>query len=100
MSEMKEFAPVHPGEVLLEQFLNPLGISQYRVAKDIDVPARRINEIVHGQRSISANTALRLGLYFGTSAEFWMNLQAKYDLEVEKNQSGAEIMRKVKRSAA
>lgn len=100
MSKVKELAPVHPGEILLEVFLNPLGISQYRIAKDIDVPARRINEIVHGQRSISANTALRLGLYFGTPAEFWMNLQAKYDLEVEKGQSGAEIMRKVKRSAA
>ena len=100
MSEIKEFPPVHPGVILLEEFLNPLGISQYRIAKDIDVPARRINEIVHGQRSISANTALRLGLYFGTPAEFWMNLQAKYDLEIEKSQSGDEIMRKVKRSAA
>ena len=69
-------APVHPGEILLEEFLGPLGVSQYRLAKAVDVPARRINEIVHGQRRISADTALRLARYFGTSERFWINLQA------------------------
>jgi antitoxin HigA-1 len=77
-------APVHPGEILLEEFLGPLGVSQYQLAKAVDVPARRINEIVHGQRRISADTALRLARYFGTSERFWINLQARYDLEVEK----------------
>ena len=67
-------APVHPGEILLEEFLGPLGVSQYRLAKAVDVPARRINEIVHGQRRISADTALRLARYFGTSERFWINL--------------------------
>ena len=77
-------APVHPGEILLEEFLGPLGVSQYRLARAVDVPARRINEIVHGQRRISADTALRLARYFGTSERFWINLQARYDLEVER----------------
>jgi addiction module HigA family antidote len=72
--------PVHPGEILLTEFLEPLGVSQYQLAKAVDVPARRINEIVHGQRRISADTALRLARYFGTSERFWMNLQARYDL--------------------
>jgi addiction module HigA family antidote len=80
--------PVHPGEILLEEFLGPLSISQYRLAKDLAVPARRINEIVHGQRRISADTALRLARYFGTSERFWMNLQTRYDLEVEKDRLG------------
>ncbi len=71
---------IHPGEILLEEFLQPLELSQYRLAKDIHVPARRINEIVHGKRSVSADTALRLGRYFGTTAQFWMNLQSHYDL--------------------
>ncbi len=75
--------PVHPGEILMEEFLKPLNISQYRVAKDIHVPARRINEIVHGQRAISADTALRLSYYFGNSALFWMNLQSRYDLQTQ-----------------
>jgi addiction module HigA family antidote len=83
--------PVHPGEILLEEFLMPLSVSQYQLAKDLSVPARRINEIVHGQRRISADTALRLARYFGTSERFWMNLQARYDLEIEKDRLGAEL---------
>ena len=81
-------APVHPGEILLEEFLTPLAVSQYKLAKEIGVPARRINEIVHGQRRISADTALRLARFFGTSERFWVNLQARYDLEVEKDRLG------------
>ena len=84
MGEQK-LAPIHPGEILLEEFLKPMGISQYRLAKDISVPARRINEIVHGTRAISPDTALRLSRYFGLSERFWMNLQARYNLEVEKD---------------
>jgi addiction module HigA family antidote len=84
-------APVHPGEILLEEFLKPLGVSQYQLAKAVSVPARRINEIVHGQRRISADTALRLARYFGTSERFWINLQARYDLEVEKDRLGAAL---------
>ena len=84
-------APVHPGEILLEEFLGPLGVSQYRLAKAVNVPARRINEIVHGQRRISADTALRLARYFGTSERFWINLQARYDLEVERDRLGAAL---------
>ena len=83
--------PVHPGEILLEEFLRPLEVSQYQLAKAVDVPARRINEIVHGQRRISADTALRLSRYFGTSERFWMNLQARYDLEAEKDRLGAAL---------
>jgi len=83
--------PVHPGEILLEEFLTPLGVSQYQLAKAVDVPARRINEIVHGQRRITADTALRLSRYFGTSERFWLNLQARYDLEIEKDRLGAEL---------
>ncbi len=82
---MKRLPPVHPGEVLLEEFLKPLEISQYRLAKDISVPPRRVNEIVHGQRAISADTALRLGRYFGTTERFWLNLQTGYDLAVERD---------------
>ena len=81
----RKMPPVHPGEVLLEEFLKPHGLSQYRVAKDISVPPRRVNEIVHGLRSVSADTALRLSRYFGTSERFWLNLQTRYDLEVEKD---------------
>jgi addiction module HigA family antidote len=80
--------PVHPGEILLEEFLQPLNVSQYLLAKQIGVPARRINEIVHGQRRISADTALRLGRFFGTSERFWLNLQARYDLEIERDRIG------------
>jgi addiction module HigA family antidote len=81
-------APVHPEEILMEEFLEPLAVSQYQLAREIGVPARRINEIVHGQRRISADTALRLARFFGTSERFWINLQSRYDLEVEKSGSG------------
>jgi addiction module HigA family antidote len=83
--------PVHPGEILLEEFLRPLDVSQYQLAKELGVPARRINEIVCRQRRISADTALRLARYFGTSERFWMNLQARYDLEIEKDRLGAAL---------
>jgi addiction module HigA family antidote len=79
----KRLPPVHPGEVLIEEFLGPMEISQYRLAKDVNVPPRRINEIVHGARAVSADTALRLARYFETSERFWLNLQAQYDLDVE-----------------
>jgi addiction module HigA family antidote len=92
----KMLAPIHPGEILFEEFLKPLGISQYRLAKDINVPARRINEIVHGTRSISADTALRLARYFNLSERFWLNLQARYDLEVEKDKLDDRIETEVK----
>jgi addiction module HigA family antidote len=91
----KRLAPVHPGEVLLEEFLGPMELSQYRLAKDIHVPARRINEIVHGTRGISADTALRLARYFGTSERFWLNLQAQFDLDTEKDRGGDRIEREV-----
>ena len=87
----KKLPPVHPGEVLLEEFLVPMEISQYRLAKDISVPPRRINEIVHGKRRISADTALRLSRYFGTSERFWLNLQTGYDLEVERDRLGDRL---------
>jgi addiction module HigA family antidote len=74
--------PIHPGEILIEEFLKPMGISQYRLAKDISVPPRRINEIVHGKRSITADTALRLGRFFAIAPQFWLNLQNRFDLEV------------------
>jgi antitoxin HigA-1 len=80
--------PVHPGEILLEEFLVPLSLSQYQLAKEINVPPRRINEIVHGQRRISADTALRLARFFGTSDRFWLNLQTRYDLELERDRLG------------
>ena len=85
MMAKKIMAPIHPGEILMEEFLEPLGISQYRLAKDISVPPRRINEIVHGKRSITADTALRLARFFGTTERFRLNLQVRYDLEVEKD---------------
>jgi addiction module HigA family antidote len=91
----KRTVPVHPGEVLLEEFLGPMGLSQYRLAKDIHVPARCINQIVPGTRSISADTALRLARYFGTSERFWLNLQAQFDLDTEFERSGARIEREV-----
>jgi addiction module HigA family antidote len=87
----KKLAPVHPGEILLEEFLVPMELSQYRLAKDISVSPRRINEIVHGQRSISANTALRLSRYFSTSERFWLSLQTGYDLEIEKDRLGDRL---------
>jgi addiction module HigA family antidote len=85
MMAKKMMDPIHPGEILMEEFLEPLGVSQYRLAKDISVPPRRINEIVHGKRSITADTALRLARFFGTTERFWLNLQVRYDLEVEKD---------------
>ncbi len=88
--------PIHPGEILQEEFLSPLGVSQYRLAKETSVPPRRINEIVRGLRSVSADTALRLARYFGTSERFWLNLQARYDLEVEKDRLGGRLRREVK----
>lgn len=91
---------VHPGEVLLEEFLAPLGISQNRLARDISVPPRRINEIVHGTRAITADTALRLARYFGTSEGFWMGLQADYDLEEARKRLGDSLRRDVKSRAA
>ena len=95
MSEHK-LSPIHPGEILLEEFLKPMGISQYRLAKDINVPPRRINEIVHGKRSITPNTALRLSRYFGLSERFWMNLQARYDLEMEKDRLQDRLEKEVR----
>jgi len=91
----KKLPPIHPGEILLEEFLKPLEISQYRLAKDIHVPARRINEIVLGKRSISADTALRLARYFGTTDRFWLNLQTRYDLEIEKDKLGRRLIKEV-----
>lgn len=88
--------PIHPGEILLEEFLNPLGVTQYRLAKQISVPARRINEIVRGMRAVSADTALRLARFFGTTERFWLNLQARYDLEIEKDRLGTRLDREVK----
>ena len=92
----KKIAPIHPGEVLMEDFLLPLRISQYKLAKDISVPPRRINEIVHGKRSISADTALRLSRYFKLSERFWLNLQARFDLETEKDRLNGRIEAEVK----
>lgn len=92
----KELKPIHPGEILLEDFLKPMGISQYRLAKDINVPARRINEIVQGKRSITADTALRLALFFGTSPELWINLQTHYELEIAKDSLNGRLLREVK----
>lgn len=96
----KKLDPVHPGEVLLKEFLTPLELSQYRLAHAISVPPRRINEIVHGNRAISADTALRLSRFFGTSAQFWLNLQARYDLETERDRLGARLQSEVKVFAA
>jgi addiction module HigA family antidote len=96
----KKLPPIHPSEILLEEFLKPMNISQYRLAKDISVPARRINEIAQGKRAISADTALRLSRYFGLSERFWMNLQARYDLEVEKDRLAGRLEREVQTYAA
>lgn len=81
----EKLPPIHPGEILMEEFLKPMNISQYKLAKDISVPPRRINEIVHGSRAITPDTALRLSRYFGMSERFWINIQARYDLEIEKD---------------
>ncbi|MGH3776114.1 MAG: HigA family addiction module antitoxin [Pseudonocardiaceae bacterium] len=88
MSTTASMFPIHPGEILAEEYLAPWGITQHRLAVDIRVPPRRINEIVHGERRISADTALRLARYFGTSERFWLNLQGRYDLEVERDRLG------------
>ena len=90
-----KLSPVHPGEILYEEFLGPLGISQYRVAKETSVSPRRINEIVRGTRAITADTALRLSRYFGTSERFWLNLQMRYDLELEKDRLGDRLRSEV-----
>lgn len=89
-------APIHPGEVLQADFLEPLGVSQYRLAQDISVPARRINEIVHGKRAVSADTALRLARFFGTSERFWLNLQARFDLEQQRDVLGTRLAKEVR----
>ncbi len=91
----RKLTPIHPGEVLLEDFLEPLGISQYRLAHDISVPPRRINEIVHGKRGITADTALRLARYFGTTERFWLNLQARFDLEEQRDLLGRRLEQEV-----
>jgi addiction module HigA family antidote len=96
----RKLPPIHPGEILLEEFLKPLGLSQYQLAKDLRVPARRINEIVLGKRGISADTALRLSRYFSLSEPFWINLQARYDLEVEKDRLAGRLQREVRVYAA
>ncbi len=96
----RKFPPIHPGEILLEEFLHPLGLSQYRLAKGISVPPRRINEIVHGKRAVTADTALRLGRFFGTTAQFWINLQSRYDLEVASEALGPRLAREVTPHAA
>ncbi len=93
----KKLEPIHPGEILLEEFLLPMEISQYRLAKDINVPARRINEIVLGKRAITADTALRLSEYFGLSEKFWLNLQMRYNLEVEKDKLQDRLKKEVKK---
>jgi addiction module HigA family antidote len=85
------YGPIHPGEILLEEFLNPMGITQYRLAQNISVPARRINEIVHGKRAITPDTALRLARALGTSDRFWMNLQSRYDLDLTVEQHRDEL---------
>lgn len=97
---MADFSPTHPGAVLREDFLKPLGLSQYALAKAIDVPQIRVSEIVNGKRAITPDTALRLARYFGTSPEFWMGMQATYDLETARDQVGAEIEAKVHPRAA
>ena len=93
---MERLPPIHPGEILLEDFMKPLGLSQYRVAKDIGVPPLRISQIVRGQRSITADSALRLARYFGTSAAVWLRMQARYDLEVTEAKMARRITREVK----
>ena len=96
----KKIKPIHPGEILLEEFLTPMEISQYRLAKDIHVPARRINEIVHGKRAITADTALRLSRYFGNSAEFWSHLQSAYELDITREDIGEKLEKEIEPVAA
>jgi antitoxin HigA-1 len=96
----EKIKPVHPGEILFEEFLKPLGISQNKLALDIRVPPRRINEIVHGKRRITADTALRLGRYFGTSPQFWLGLQMDYDIDIEEDRLGGRLQHDVREFAA
>lgn len=96
----RRLEPIHPGEILREEFLEPMGISQYRLAKDINVDPRRINAIIQGKRAINADTALRLSRYFGTSERFWLNLQAQHDLEIERDELGDRLEKEVKKLAA
>lgn len=96
----RDFEPIHPGEILLEEFLAPMGISQYRLAKDISVPQRRISEIVQGKRAITADTALRLGRFFGMEAQFWLNLQARYDLLKAEDELETRLEKEVRPHAA
>lgn len=96
----RDFEPIHPGEILLEEFLNPMGISQYRLAKNISVPQRRIGEIVQGKRAITADTALRLGRFFGMEAQFWLNLQARYDLVKAEDELSNRLKKEVRPHAA
>jgi len=96
----RQFDPIHPGEILLEEFLVPMGITQYRLAKDISVPQRRIGEIVHGNRAITADTALRLGRFFGMEAQFWLNLQARYDLVTAEHELARRLEKEVRPHAA
>ncbi len=96
----RDFDPIYPGEILLEEFLIPLDISQYRLAKDISVPQRRISEIVHGNRAITADTALRLGRFFGMEAQFWLNLQSRYDLLKAEDELAKRLDKEVRPHAA
>ncbi|MEO7501500.1 MAG: HigA family addiction module antitoxin [Gemmatimonadaceae bacterium] len=98
--QSRKLRPIHPGEVLRLDFLEALGISQYRLSRDISVPPRRINEIVHGTRRVTADTALRLARYFGTSERFWLNLQARFDLEEQRDQLGDRLKKEVRVLAA
>ena len=91
----KKLPPIHPGEILMEEYLEPMGISQYRLAKEMSVPPRRINEIVHGKRAITPDTALRLSRFFGTTELFWVNLQTRYDMEIEKDKLAGRLEREV-----
>ena len=93
--EKKIMGPIHPGEILLKEFLEPMGITQYRLSKDLSVVPRRVNEIVHGKRAITADTALRLSRYFGTSERFWLNLQTRYDIELQKDLLGDKLEKEV-----
>lgn len=92
----KKLPPVHPGEILLEEFMEPLGLSQSRLGRDLGVSPRRINEIVHGKRAVTADTALRLGRYFGMSAEFWLDLQSDYELDIAKDKMRKTLAKQVK----
>jgi addiction module HigA family antidote len=92
----KKLSPITPGDVLLEEFIKPMGISQNQLARDINVPANRVSQIIHGKREITADTALRLGMYFGIEPEFWLNLQLRYNMKIVKNKVGAKIRQEVK----